>query len=347
MKLDFRLFLVICLLVGCNSHVSSEEKVERVALTQIVGEAAADVSHTYSGEVHARYETQLSFRVPGKLTERLVDVGSRVKKGQALARLDPADIGLQARAAEAQYQLAKAELQRYRELRDKGFVSQSALDAKETSLEITASQAGLAHNQAEYTVLRADHDGVIAAVLAEPGQVLGVGQGVLRLARDGEREVSIALPEAQLTDVKIGMAADVIVPADHGLETHWSGRLRELGAAADPLSRTYPARVVLLQTVPDIALGMTVKVRFKVAEKNSRLVVPLTAIFQQGKQAAVWIVAADHSVSLRPIQIAAYRDSGAVIASGLAAGERIVSNGVHRLSVGEKIRMIESVDGGL
>jgi multidrug efflux system membrane fusion protein len=237
--------------------------------------------------------------------------------------------------------LAEAEAKRYRELRDKNFVSQSALDAKETALKAAAAQAGLAGNQAGYTALRADHAGVIAATLAEVGQVVSAGQPVLRLAQDGEREVAIAIPETRYEGLKIGAPADVSLWSAGNEAAHLSGHLRELSPAADPASRTYAARVALRSADAQAALGMTAEVRFKNHDKRDRLVVPLSAIFQQGDQAAVWVVAADHSVSLRKVEVSAYRDNGAVIASGVAAGERIVSAGVHKLNAGEKIRIIE------
>lgn len=341
MKLSPLLCITVSLLAGCGKQVASEVKVERPALTLVVGAAAADVGNIYSGEIRARHETQMGFRIAGKLVERLVDVGVQVQAGQVLARLDGGDAALQANSAQAQQQLAEAEVRRYRELRSKGFVSQSALDAKEAALKAASAQAGLARNQTDYTVLRADRSGVVAAVLAEPGQVLSVGQAVLRVAQDGEREVALALPEAQRAKIKLGAAAEITLLADGGAGVKLNGHLRELSPAADPVSRTYAARVSLTQRVPELALGMTASVRFIAAEKNTGLIIPLTAIFQQGVQTAVWIVASDHSISLRTVKVVAYRDGGAVIADGLVAGERIVSNGVHRLSAGEKIRSIE------
>ncbi|MDD5383625.1 MAG: efflux RND transporter periplasmic adaptor subunit [Gallionella sp.] len=334
--------LLVPILTGCNKEIAPAAKIERPALTMVVGSAATASGNTYSGEVRARYETQLGFRIGGKIIERLVDAGARVKAGQALMRLDPGDAGLQLGSAEAQYQLAEADAKRYRELRGKGFISQSALEAKEAALKAAAAQAGLARNQSAYTTLHADRAGVIAATLAEAGQVATAGQPVLRLAPDGEREVAIAIPESQLTGLKIGAAAEIALLTAGSSAPPLAGRLRELAPAADPLSRTYAARVMLTKPGPDVALGMTARVRFTANKKSDGLLIPLTAIFQQDKQAAVWIVAADHTVSLRPVQVAAYRDDGAVIAGGLAAGERIVSNGVHRLAAGEKIRIVES-----
>jgi len=340
MKRSILLLVLVPAFAGCNKESVPAIRIEQPALTQVVGPAATDSGNTYSGEVRARYETQLAFRVGGKIIERLVDAGTQVKAGQALMRLDPGDTGLQLGSAEAQYQLAEADAKRYRELRSKGFVSQSALDAKETALQAAAAQAGLARNQSAYATLHADHAGVIAATLAETGQVVNAGQPVLRLAQDGEREVEIAIPESQLANLKTGAAAEIVLLTAGAAPL--TGRLRELAPAADPASRTYAARVALAQASPNVALGMTARVRFAANRKSDGLLIPLTAIFQQGKQVAVWIVAADRTVSLRPVQVAAYRDDGAVIAGGLAAGERIVSNGVHRLAVGEKIRIIES-----
>jgi len=345
MKPIFILLVLVSLLGGCGKESVSEAKQTannlQPALTFIVGSVASGNSNFYSGEIHARHETPLGFRIGGKIIERLVDSGTRVQAGQILMRLDPEDSSLQASSAQAQYQLAMEEAKRYRELRDKNFVSQSALDAKETALKAAAAQAGLAGNQTDYTTLRADHAGVIAETIAEVGQVVNAGQPVLRLALDGPREVAIAIPEAHFLGLKIGMRADVTLWSAGNEAIRLNGRLRVLAAAADPSSRTYDARVALNENDSRAALGMTAQVRFMNNEQRDKLIVPLTAIFQQGDQAAVWVVAADHSIGLRPVKIAAYRDNGAVIAGGLKAGERIVSAGVHKLNAGEKIRVIE------
>ncbi|MEO6974664.1 MAG: efflux RND transporter periplasmic adaptor subunit [Gallionella sp.] len=316
-------------------------KTERPALTLVVGSVASDSANIYSGEIRARHETQLGFRIGGKIIARPVDAGARVRAGQVLARLDPADSSLQASSAQAQYQLAVADAERYRELRSKNFVSQSALDAKEAALKAAAAQAGLTGNQTAYSELRADHAGVIAATLAEVGQVVGAGQPVLRLAQDGEREVAIAIPETEFSGLKIGAPADVTLWSDNRQGKHYKGRLRELSPSADPASRTYAARVALSGSVARAELGMTAQVRFDNHSTHKQFIIPLTAIFQQGDQAAVWVVAADRSVSLHPVKVAAYRDDGAVVASGVTAGERIVGAGVHKLHPGEKIRIIE------
>lgn len=342
MKRSLPFFICVFALTGCGKDAAPPVKTEQSALTQVVGAVASESGNIYSGEIRARHETQLGFRIGGKIIERVVDVGTQVKSGQVLARIDAVDAGLQASSTEAQYQLAEADAKRYRELFSKKFVSQSALDAKETLLKSAAAQAGLARNQSTYTVLRADHAGVISATLAEVGQVVSAGQPVLRLAQNGEREVLIAVPESQFAKLKVGAAAEIMLSADDNTELHLSGRLRELAPAADAASRTYAARVALEKSRGDVALGMTAKVRFKSRQKNDSLIIPLTAIFQQGNQPAVWVVAADHSISLRPVTVVAYRDAGATIGSGLSAGERIVSAGVHKLNAGEKINAIEN-----
>lgn len=344
MKKNIWMLLLPLLLLGC----SKEEKAvatpaERPAFTVVVGALGEDQGSIYSGEIRARYETVLGFRIGGKIIERAVDVGATVKKGQVLARLDPADTGLQAGAASAQLRLAEDEAKRYRELRERGFVSQSLLDAKETALNSATAQAGLAINQAEYTSLLADRDGVVSAILSEVGQVVSAGQAVVRLAQDGNREVAISIPESSYSSFKVGLAAQI----ELGATQTFSGRVREMSPAADPASRTYAAKISLNTDHPNVALGMTVRVKLNLTAKDAQhkagaYLVPLTAIFQQGDKAAVWIVAADRSVSLRPVVVKAYRDEGALVTAGISAGERIVSAGVHMLTAGDKVKIIEN-----
>lgn len=323
---------------GCGEKPAPPVIKERPALTLIVRATSSSNPRVLSGEVRARHETQPGFRVGGKLVERLVDAGSVVKAGQPLARIDPADILLQVTLAETQLRLATEEVLRFRDLRNRNFVSQSALDAKESALAAAAAQADLARNQKEYTTLRADHTGIVAAVLAEPGQVLGPGQPVFRLIRDGEREVAIAIPEAQVSALKIDAAAEITFDTQGTPATTMPGRLRELSPSADPASRTFAARVSIIDGDNRLPLGLTARVKWVEDKTTGDLLVPLSAIYQQGRQqAAVWVVATDHSVNLRPVQISAYRDNGAVISNGLTAGERIVRAGVHKLTAGEKI----------
>jgi RND family efflux transporter MFP subunit len=348
MKNKMLVLVLPAFLAACGKEAAPPLKVERPASTIVVGALATDNGNIYSGEIRARYEAVLGFRIGGKLVERLVDAGALVRKGQVLARLDAADTGLQESAATAQFRLAEDELKRFRELRAQGFVSQSALDAKETALKSAAAQAGLARNQAAYTSLMSDRDGIVSATLAEVGQVVSAGQSVVRVAQQGEREVTFSIPESRFSSIKVGMPAEIELNAtDSSNQTILHGRVREISPSADTASRTYPVRVSLDAGNAKVALGMTARVKLNESakgstQKNDGYLIPLTAIFQQGDKAALWIVAADRSVSLRPVVVSAYRDDGALISSGVAAGERIVSAGVHKLTAGEKIQIIEN-----
>jgi len=270
------------------------------------------------------------------LVERLVDVGAQVKAGQPLARLDPADQQLAAAQAAASGALAAADLKRTQELREKNFISQAALDAKATAAEVAASQARLARNQASYTTLVADAAGVVAAVLAEPGQVVGAGQTAFRLARDGAREVAIAIPEVRLAGLKVGAGGT----AQLWDGRQFAGRVREISPLADPATRTFAVRFALTDAPTDLPLGLSATVRFAQAAA-AEFVVPLAAILQQGDKAAVWVIAADHTVSQQPIEIARYSDAGAVVTAGLSGGETIVAAGAFKLSAGEKVRIAQ------
>ena len=289
----------------------------------------------YSGEVRARYESVLGFRVGGKMTERLVDAGARVKAGQTLARLDPADARLSAVQADANAALATADFKRAQELRDKNFVSQAALDARASAAHAAEAQAQLTRNQAGYTTLAADATGVIAAVLSEPGQVLAAGQGVVRLARDGEREVAIALPESALAAVKAGSAATVTLWAD---DKHYQGRVREIAPSADSATRTFAARITLIGADPALPLGMSATASFAQPGEAS-FHVPLAAVFQQNGKPAVWVIGKEQTAELRAIDVASFSDEGAVVKAGLAEGEIIVAAGAFKLTAGEKLRI--------
>ncbi len=343
MKFRLILGMLPLLLAACHHETALEAKVERPALMLIIGSQGVSTANTYTGEIRARHELPLSFRLNGKVVERLVEIGSRVKTGQVLARLDAADSGLQDTAAQAQLKLAEDELARARELRAKNFISESALQAKETTYQAALAQAGLSHNQKSYGQLVAENNGVVSATLVEVGQVVSAGQAIVRVAQDGNREVLVAIPESAYAALKVGMPADIEWAIDGAENKHFSGRLRELSPIADPQSRTFQAKISLNNQDVTLAMGMTVRVRFGLSEKKSGWLVPLTALFQQGEQSAVWVVADDRSVSLRPVKIAAYRDEGALISSGVVAGERIIAAGVHKLMTGDKVQLF---DGG-
>jgi len=328
------------LLSACGREAPKAEPL-RPVLTMIVGKQAPATASVYAGEVRSRIEQPLAFRIGGKVTERLVDAGAVVRPGQILARLDPADTTLSAGAAEAQRQLADAEAQRYRELKRQNFVSQAALDSRETTLKAAVAQADLARNQSAYTVLRADQPGVVGQVLAEVGQVVTAGQPVFRLARPDTLEVAIAIPESRLAEARrygAEHAAEITLWADG--EKKYRGRLREIAAMADPQTRTYAARVSIDDVDAAVVFGMTANVKFVPANAGERLTIPQTALFQADGKPAVWVVADDATVALRPVERARYTDDGVDVAAGVARGERIVVAGVHKLNAGEKIHAV-------
>jgi len=327
------LLLGVVVIAGC-SEASPPVAFAPMVKVITAAEGPTTGARIYSGDVRARHETTLAFRVGGKIVQRLVDVGLAVRPGQQLARLDSADFMLQAAQLEAQRALAAAEARRYRDLRARNFVSQSALDAKETVLQAANTQADLARNQVSYAVLKADRAGVITQTLAEPGQVVAAGQAVFRLAEAGANEVAITIPETHLKDLKPGAPAEVHLSAG---SRPLRGKLRELSPMADPVTRTYGARISLLDSDPALALGMTATVRFA-SDAGNVLTVPHTAIFQQGSQPALWVVGTDDTLALRRVALASYSDAGAVISAGLESGERIVAAGVHKLIAGQKVR---------
>ena len=338
------LFLLTFLLTACSEPPPPAAAPKLVRTTKVgAGDTALEgLQRSYSGEVRARIETTLGFRIAGKIVERRVDAGTAVKAGQVLARLDPVDAGLQVAQAEAQRALAEAELARYRDLKAKNFISASALEGRETAFKAADAQASLAKNQSAYTTLVADRAGVIGQVLAEPGQVVSAGQAVFRLTADGEREVAISLPENEVASVKIGQAAEITFWSEQSAAGKpMGGRLREISPLADPVTRTYAARVSLKEADPRLPLGMSANVRFpSAAPGTNKLIVPLTAIFQQGQRPAVWKVGADNTVALQAVSVAEYTDRGAVVTAGLAGGEQIVTGGVNLLSAGEKVRVV-------
>ncbi|MBI5899498.1 MAG: efflux RND transporter periplasmic adaptor subunit [Rhodocyclales bacterium] len=341
-KATLTLLLPLIAACGTPEPPAPPPKLVRVLKVGVDATANSTLERSYSGEVRARVETTLGFRIGGKIVERRVDVGQAVKPGQVLARLDAADAALQVTQAEAQKALAAADLARTRDLKAKNFISAAALDARETAFKAAEAQAALARNQSAYTALVADRAGVISQVLAEPGQVVGAGQAVFRLAADGERELAISLPESEVGGFTLGQPAEVRLWS--GADKALAGRLREIAPAADPVTRTFAARIALKDADPRLPLGMTATVRFPKADAagTTRQVIPLTAIFQQGNQAAVWTVGADGTVSLQKITVTAYSDAGAVVSEGLAGGETIVAAGVNLLTTGEKVRVTQA-----
>jgi len=350
---NLALTLTLAALAGCGKPESAPESVRPVQLAQVTLGAMAE-SAGFAGEVKPRHETDLAFRIGGKIVARSADMGARVKKGQVLARLDPADVALQmeaakaaAAAAEAEYTYAKAEFERYQSLFAQKFVSGSALDQKQNAFNANRAkfdqakaQLAVAQNQSAYAVLQAPEDGVITSVSAEAGQVVAAGLPVMKLAREDEREVAISVPENRIGELARAQAIGVALAASP--QKIYPARVREISPSVDPVTRTFAVRVAVL--APDAALqwGMTATVGLIAAGPANAALLPLTSLYRQDDKPAVWIYdPATHQVALRPVTIGQYREDGVIVTAGLASGEWVVTAGVHKLRPGQTVRPYE------
>ena len=338
-------------LAACGNAKVAEESVRPVIAMQVQA-GNADSRDVYSGELRARYEADMAFRIGGKLVARPVDAGASVKKGQVLARLDPEDARLaanasaaQVAAAESEHAHAQSEMARYADLLAKKFISASAFEAKQNAyntakgrLDQARSQAAISTNQASYTTLVADADGIVMSVAADPGQVVAAGQPILRLARAGEKEVVLNAPESQLDRFKVGQAVGISLWTDP--LRIFAGRIREVAGSADPVTRTYLVRVTTLDAPADARLGMSANVQLRTNSGGNVIVVPLTALSRSRDAAAVWVVdPATKQVKLRPVSVSEFREDGAAISAGLNSGEWIVTAGVHKLQPDQVVRL--------
>lgn len=335
------------------SRPPAEEKAPRTVVVRAVSQATLVPTLTvYSGDVRARYETDLAFRIGGKIVERRVDVGERVRRGEVLARLDPQDVRLAASAAasrvaaaEADLALARAELERSKSLRGRNFISESALDTQRTAMQAAEArlrqaraESATAGNQTEYASLEADHDGVVVATPAEAGEVVTAGQAVVRVARLDEREVSINVPESRIAELAVGSRATVRLWS--APQREYAGTVREVAPAADPATRSYAVRVSVPRADAALSLGATATVAFA-APSQAQAVLPLPALTRIDGQPTVWVV--DDASTVHPVRVepGEFREGGVVIRAGLPAGARVVVAGVHRLVEGETVRAVD------
>lgn len=340
-------------LAGCRSAESAPELIRPAILAQPASTVLGGVAY-FSGDVRARHESQLGFRVAGKIQQRRVNVGDRVEAGQVLAVLDPADLRLDLNAAEAvmssaqaDLDLARSEHDRYATLLQRQLISASqfethkaALAAAHARLEQAQAQLAVRRNQLAYTELRADRVGVITSVQMEAGQVVAAGQTAAVLAEDGELEVEIALPESQVRDYRPGTEAIISLWSDDGRQL--AGRIREIAPDADQASRTYRTRVAFVASDDGVQLGRTARVRFDTGSESSHLRIPLAALHGRDREPAVWIVDPQaHTVALKPVRIAAYSEDAIEIADGLEHDDWLVVAGVHTLHPGQRIRPID------
>ena len=338
------------LAAGCAEQDTKPEA-PRPVRAAVVAENGTE-EWNLSGEVRARYETRLAFRLPGQMLARKVEVGDLVKAGQTVAVLDGRDAQLaesSARAqlakAESEASLADADLRRYAELRAKNFISQAEYDRREAQARQAREQAAAARaqasqatNQVGYATLAAPHAGVITALESEAGQVLTAGQTVARLARPEELEIAVSVPEHRLEAFRNAAEYEVRLWSAPGRT--WRGQLRELSPVADPASRTYAARIALEGEDRALAIGMTAELRVRTAA-DALPQVPLSALFHRAGKPAVWVLEDDR---VRLVEVAAGDVSGnsVAIAAGLKPGQRVVTAGVSRLAEGQRVTLLES-----
>ena len=347
-------------LAACSDATSSVDPRTQIPLVRVGTVAVAvQAERSFTGVVAARVQSDLGFRVPGKILVRLVDTGQTVKRGQPLMRIDPTDLRLASRAHEAAVAAATARAHqaaedeaRYRDLVAAGAVSASAYDkikaaAESARAELNAAQAqaDVARNETGYTLLLADADGVVVETLAEPGQVVGAGQVVVRVAHAGRREAVIELPETLRPAVGSTGRATV-----YGSGLTGAAKLRQLSDAANPQTRTFEARYVLEGRLADAPLGSTIAIHIAHDRAGPALQVPLGALFDPGKGPGVWLVDKDAAratprVTWRAVQVAGLSSESAVVVSGLAAGDRVVVLGAHLLHEGDPVRLADDAAG--
>jgi multidrug efflux system membrane fusion protein len=344
--------LAALLVAGCASEAKVEVVPRPAVVERPLPTAGAGVE-TYAGEVRARHESRLGFRIGGKIQSRAVDAGARVRRGDVLATLEPTDLELQVdasraalAAALADESLARAELERHRELLAKRYISQALYDARanahqaaQARLAQARAQLSVAENQAGYAVLRADADGVVTSVLAEVGQVVAAGTPVVGLAHDGEREVLIAVPERRIGAFRVGMPVQVSVWAND--DARFAGAVREIAPEADPRTRTYDLRVALDDPQAPVKLGMTARVHLA-TDSAPTLLLPLSALHEKDGAPAVWVLdPKTRQVALRPVDVAGFREEGLALRGGVGERDWVVTAGVHTLVEGQAVRPID------
>ena len=349
----FALLGVVTFLVACSRAAPPAEPVRAVKVIT-VGSGAYQFRLEFAGEVKARVESRLGFRVGGKIVKRQAEAGQRVKAGQVLAQLDPQDYRLAADAARAQVSaaqtsrdVASADFKRYQELKNQNFISGAELERRETTLKSAEaqlqqarSQLAVQANQATYASLVADVSGVVTAVEAEPGQVVAAGTPVVRIAADGPRDVIFSVPEDKLPGIAPGAPVHIRVWAQNRETT---GKVREIAASSDPQTRTYAVKASM-DAGEALALGSTVYVTPGLAAPGDRQVIklPTTALRQEGNATAVWVLdKTSMTVNSQVIQIATADGNEVVVAAGLKPGALVVSAGVHVLSPGQKVSIYQ------
>ena len=345
--------ILILGVAGCQKEEKAAAAPIRPVRTVTVELQEAGEKVSLTGEIQPRYQADLGFRVNGKILERPVDVGTEVKKDHLLARLDPQqyrqDLEVaKAEVAKAEAEVARSQAQEYRqrELLKNGHTTQVAYDQalktfKTAQAEVDAVRARQvqASENLGYTELRADNNGVISAIGADPGQVVSAGQMVVRLAQPGEREAVFNIAEGAFKKPPTDPTVRVHLVSNP--ETETAGKVRYISPQADPETRTYTVRVSLPEAPPQMRLGANV-VGTVTLDQGKTVTIPGSALFQKDGKPAVWLVEKDRTVQLKPITVQRYQGDSVVVGDGLAQGDVVVTAGVQKLLPGQKVALMDA-----
>jgi membrane fusion protein, multidrug efflux system len=344
---------LISLLTACQKEEKAAATVVRPVRTVTVAMQEGGEKVSLTGEIQPRYQADLGFRVSGKILERPVDVGTEVKKGHLLARLDPQQYRQDFEVAKAEVTKADAEVTRsqaqeyrQRELLKNGHTTQVAYDqalktfkSAQAEADATRARQVQASENLGYTELKADNDGVISAIGADPGQVVSAGQMVVRLAQPGEREAVFNIAEGAFKTRPTDPTVAVHLVSNPEIKTE--GTVRYISPQADPETRTYTVRVSLPEAPPQMRLGANV-VGAVTLEEGQTVTIPGSALFQKDGKPAVWLVEKDSTVQLKPITVQRYQGDSVVVGDGLAQGDVVVTAGVQKLLPGQKVARMDA-----
>lgn len=348
-------FVLLCTAValsGCDVESATPPDTIRPVRTTVVSLSDTAAAASYPGTIQSQRESQLGFRVAGKVSARHVKVGDTVSPGTVLAKLEQDDLNLRLKAADAQVRAALADaeqaridVKRYTQIKDSPAFSQAVydkrvntLDAADARLKDAQSQAQLAKNQLEYSTLVADDFGVVTATAVEPGQVVAAGQTAITIARTAQLDVAVSVPETRLTDLQ---RADAKVSVWSQPGQSISARVREVAASADPVTRTYAVRFALDNMPANWQIGMSATLTLAAKSDVTVAEVPLSAVFESNGQPNVWTVNTDGDLKLVPVTVAGYRSTTALVSSGLTDGDVVVTAGVHKLNAAQKVRPLQ------
>jgi RND family efflux transporter MFP subunit len=348
------LALVAVALTGCNDQVAQKPPESRPVLVATVHYEAQSPERSFVGTIKPRIETDMGFRVPGKVAKRLVEVGQTVDVDQPLATLDEIDLKLQAEQAEAEQRAATGVLaqasaaeQRAKDLRAKGWATDAQLDSAKAAgdeararLNRAERSVELTNNSLSYATLVADTRGVVTATMIEPGQVVAAGQAAIRVARLGEKEAVVAVPETLLNRAKSGVATVTLWSEP---DKKYAAKLREVAPSADPATRTYLAKFSLRDVGDDVSLGMTATLTLADAQTDRVARLPLSSLYSQGGDPSLYVVDDKGAISLKPVAVKSYDSNCVVISGGVDEGAKIVVLGVQKLDPAEKVRVVSSL----